>query len=296
MMSKKILVTGSGGFLGGHMAGLWEAAGNRVLRVGRNTGFFEAGVEGMADWFERERPDWVVHAAGGSSVGEAVENPRRDFESGPLLLEGLLEGIRRGWPEARIVFLSSAAVYGQPEKLPVDEETACEPISAYGYHKRLSELLIEQYARVHGVRGASARIFSAYGKGLRKQVLWDLCVRSRSAGDELIVQGTGKETRDFIEAADVALGVSLILKNGSLVGEAYNLAGGREIEIGWLAQQILSRIAPHKVLRFSGEIPEGVPKCWRADMRRLRELGFVPEIHFERGLENYLDWFEGGAS
>lgn len=296
MMSRKILVTGSGGFLGGRMAGVCEAMGNRVLRVGRGDGFFDAGIEGMVDWFRREKPEWVVHAAGGASVGAAMENPQRDFESGPVLLERLLEGIRRGWPETRIVFLSSAAVYGQPEKLPVDEETVCSPISAYGYHKRLSELLIEQYARVHGVRGASARIFSAYGEGLRKQVLWDLCVRSGEEGEELIVQGTGKETRDFIEASDVVLGVRLILENGAMKGEVYNLAGGREIEIGWVAQQILRRIAPHKVLRFSGEVPQGVPRCWRADLRRLQGLGFVPQVHFERGLEKYLDWYVGGGA
>jgi UDP-glucose 4-epimerase len=81
------------------------------------------------------------------------------------------------------LLLSSAAVYGNPQTLPVGEDQPVAPLSPYGFHKRQAELLVEEFARIYGLKGAVARIFSAYGPGLRRQVIWDICDRLLAGSD-----------------------------------------------------------------------------------------------------------------
>src|SRR5438552_189686 len=79
-------------------------------------------------------------------------------------------------------------------------------LSPYGYHKRQAELICEEFSRVYALPTAVARIFSAYGPGLRRQVVWDICEKALATG-KLELRGTGAESRDFIHAADIARGL-----------------------------------------------------------------------------------------
>lgn len=300
-MGKIALVTGGSGFLGQHVAADlskhgWTVIGmdNRPLPDGMPRGFdayYEITLPDpmLAAVVNRHRPELCIHCAGGASVEISIDNPRADFFAGPVVTFELLEALRQHAPRCRVVYPSSAAVYGNPEQLPVTESAAIAPISPYGFHKYQCEQLCVEYSRVYGLATASARIFSAYGAGLKKQVVWDMCNKARQRA--LTLRGTGSESRDFIHARDVASGLRIIGDRAPGQGEAYNLASGRETTIAELARVLLGAMASDCEVQFDGLSPQGVPRNWRASIERLQVLGFDPTISLSDGIREVAQWY-----
>jgi UDP-glucose 4-epimerase len=135
----------------------------------------------------------------------------------------------------------------------------------------------------------SARVFSAYGPGLRRQVVWDICSRSLREG-RLALKGTGRESRDFIHAADVASALVCLVENAEARGEAINVATGRETTIAELAALLLGCLNLPFVPEFDGLLPGGDPANWRADVSRLQTLGFSAGVNLEAGLAETAAW------
>jgi UDP-glucose 4-epimerase len=288
----RILITGAAGFLGSQIAHHFVTQGWSVTGIDRTIPSqkpswplenFAFNAPDFSAFLKDFSPDAVVHAAGGASVGASVEHPAQDFANGPQLTMTVLNALRNAGLAPKVIFLSSAAVYGQPDKLPVSEQTPCSPLSPYGYHKKISESLCREFFELYGIPSASLRIFSAYGAGLKKQVVWDLC-RKVAAGGEVILQGTGHETRDFIHAKDVSRAVEVVLERGELRGGIYNVASGTETSIRELAQEILAAMRADATLKFDGKVPEGNPLNWRADISRLSSLGFSPSVSLKQGI------------
>jgi UDP-glucose 4-epimerase len=191
--------------------------------------------------------------------------------------------------------MSSAAVYGNPEELPVSESCVPRPISPYGFHKLMAEHAVLEYATLHGLRAASLRVFSAYGPGLKRQVIWD--IGKKLATDSVLrLQGTGDESRDFVHVEDVVGAVAAVVQRGDLRGETYNVGHGAERSIADVASRLVSRLAPAARVEFDGSLPAGTPRRWRADISRLTALGFRPERDFERSLAECADWMKAELS
>jgi UDP-glucose 4-epimerase len=310
---RSVVITGAGGFLGSHCARWFLNEGCAVVGIGRGAPsgvWLEPGVQYLrwnlpdSRWDElisQRQPELCVHCAGRSTVAVSLEQPWSDFADGPLLTFALLEGFRLRSPLTRFVHMSSAAVYGQPARLPVAETQSPQPISPYGYHKWQSELICQEFARLFGLRTASLRVFSAYGPGLRKQVVYDICQKllAGTAGD---LQGTGTETRDFVYAADVAQAAWCVAQRAPMQGETYNVASGVETAIRALAERLAERLIDRRgsgsaaarsdasSLRFSGELPRGVPNRWQADINRLTALGYQPRVPLTEGLSHTTQW------
>ena len=300
MNNARVLITGISGFLGGHISVLCNSRGSEVfgadlplrppeaLTLAAYTPVaMEAG--GIASVVEAIKPDICFHAAGRSSVAASFTDTQSDFISGPVLTFDLLTALRQHAPKCKVVFLSSAAVYGNPSSLPVHEEAITSPISPYGFHKLQCESLSKEFSVAFGLKTASARIFSAYGEGLRRQVLWDICCRLIADG-HLSMRGTGGETRDFIHATDVALGLEAIIERAPMRGEVYNLAAGREISIRALACLAAETLGVKAEPIFNGIVSQGDPLNWRADISALSTLGFRPTIGLEEGVTSYAQW------
>jgi UDP-glucose 4-epimerase len=298
---KKVLVTGAAGFLGRYIVNEFATPGASVLGVdivspeiaprGEGISYQRLTLPGaefdrvLADFM----PDVFVHCAGRASVALSMEDPHADFTDSVVLTFQMLDSLRRIAPEARFVFLSSAAVYGNPPTLPVVETHPIAPLSPYGYHKRQCELLLEEFAKVFGMSALAVRIFSAYGFGLRRQVVWDICERALRDGS-LRLRGTGTESRDFIHGRDVARAIVLLAENAPAEGEVYNVATGRETTIEEVAASLLDCLGLHVRAEFDGVRPPGDPANWRADIGRLRAFGFEPGIALEDGLAEVAQW------
>jgi UDP-glucose 4-epimerase len=275
-----IAVTGHRGFLGGAIARRLAETGWSVAGLGRP----EVDIPSNAfdDALDRLRPDFVVHAAGPASVPASVANPAADRAGSVDVLQSLVE--RLG--DARLVYLSSAAVYGQPASLPVSEAAPLRPVSPYGRHRVECERLLADA----GIRATVLRIFSAYGEGLRRQVLWDICRQARKGAVELA--GDGGESRDFVHASDVADAVAAAVRVAEFAGEAYNVASGTETTIAELARLLVGELRVESEIRFTGRARAGDPRRWRADVTRAgARLGYRPAVSIEEGASRYATWF-----
>ncbi|MEW5868459.1 MAG: SDR family oxidoreductase [Chloroflexota bacterium] len=297
-----VLITGSAGFLGRYISrhftqSDWKVIGLDIIPEESVllSGLHQYVRLNLPDTARLEnvlrqcKPELCIHAAGRASVGLSVANPAADFHAGPPLVFHLLDSLRVYAPECRFIFLSSAAVYGNPQKLPVDENQPLAPLSPYGYHKWQSELLCQEFTRVYEIPTASVRIFSAYGPGLRRQVVWDICKKALCQ-HEIKLQGTGAESRDFIHASDVALGIYQVARTAPMQGEIYNLANGQEVRIRQLCQMVLAALEIDAIPLFDGIVPDGNPLNWCADISRIQALDFKPEISLEDGIRGVAHW------
>ncbi len=313
-MSKTLLITGASGFIGRNLARLAQAQGYEVFGTDLHPAdqttdkYFNSYVAlslpdpKFADFLRRANPDFLIHCAGMSSVPLSVENPEADFQANVSTTFFVLNTLRMQAPRCRFVFLSSAAVYGNPKSLPITESATLQPISPYGFHKSLAEQITFEHAALHGMSTASARIFSAYGPGLNRQVLWDICQKAWTS-KQITLAGTGEESRDFIHVDDIAEGLLTLAdirhseptaQRGAkdvLRGDVYNLATGVETTVASLANKIVKNLAKPVKIEFSGKAAPGMPRNWRADITKIGDLGFKPRVAFDEGLKTFTTWF-----
>lgn len=305
-----VLITGASGFLGTYMGDACAAAGHRLIGLDLRAPlrpqlwhrFITASCETapLGEILQQENVQVIYHLAGGASVPASVENPLADFAA---LLPGtmaLVAAMLKRKPDARLVFFSSAAVYGNPESLPITEDTPLKPISPYGIHKAAVETLLQHYSRAFGLRMAALRIFSAFGPGLRKQLIWDVSQRALTAAakgeKQITLFGTGAETRDFIHATDIARAAMLVAGRDDVkVFEIFNIASGREIQIADVARLLIKGLGLAIAVKFDGKVRAGDPLNWRADISRLAGLGFRNSITVEQGLVEVGAWVKNGG-
>lgn len=303
--NKSILITGASGFLGTWLSREAVKEGYSVYGIDLRTplqpqlweGFSTTSLENvdLDQLLEGTRLDAVCHLAGGASVASSVTNPYGDFAS---LLPGtakLALYLKKSQPQARFFLFSSAAVYGNPEVLPITEETSVMPISPYGVHKATAESLLAHYSRLFDLQVTVFRIFSVYGPELRKQLIWDVSQRAFAAADSgqqaIKLFGTGKESRDFIYVKDLCKAVLTVMNNAP-VGkfEVYNLASGVESSIEEVAQVLMKHLNTDIQIEFDGAVPQGDPANWSADITKIKALGFQPKYSLSEGLKQVALW------
>lgn len=279
------VVTGAFGFLGRHVAAGLAQEGWSVVEAGRPE--VEIPSPEFDVLLDSAEPELVVHCAGPASVPASVEDPSGDFRGSVRVLFDVLQRLRGR--DAALVLVSSAAVYGEPERLPVAEDAPISPISPYGFHRALCELLVREFHDLWGLRCCILRVFSAYGEGLRRQIMWDICSSALRDG-AVSLHGTGEESRDFVHASDVARAVTLVARSAPLEADAYNVATGSESSIASVAGLLLEELGSDVPLSFSGRTRPGDPRHWRADVGRLAALGYAPLVTLEEGARAYAAW------
>jgi UDP-glucose 4-epimerase len=303
----KLLVTGALGFIGGSVARHAVRLGHTVIGtalpedLGKAAGFPLTAAEGapaVAALVDEAAPDVILHAAGRASVAASIAAPADDFEGSVLTWQALLEGVRRSKRRPVVILPSSAAVYGDPDRLPVAEDAPLAPISPYGFHKRLCEILADEYARCFGLDVVVARLFSVFGPAQRRLLVWELFAQLAGPGDTAWIQGTGAETRDYLHVDDVAealLRVAASRPERAQGAEIYNLASGEERSVLEVATAIRDRVAPGKAIACRGEARPGDPSRWRADVGRLfaRTAPWRPRA-FEEGLDEVIAAWQRG--
>lgn len=303
MKPKRVMISGVAGFIGRNVAGhYWkrgyEIIGIDIVPLENAPAFFmnryfriDLEKERIASLLQEYLPQVFIHCAGRASVELSVTDPGADFQASVPVTFSILDSLRVSAPDCKFIFLSSAAVYGNPRSLPVGEDHPTDPISPYGYHKLLCELMCNEFSSVYGQPTATIRIFSAYGQGLRRQVLWDTCLKAHKDPEVIELRGTGNETRDFIHVHDIARAIEIVEKNGSLNGEVYNLGFGIQISIRRLAELLISSMGMKRKLHFDGVVPRGNPLNWCADIRKIQDIGFQAAISPEEGIRKYGQWF-----
>lgn len=301
MSPKTVLITGVNGFIGSRLAKRL-ARDHHVIGLGTgsvdNHGLCHRYIQMLLpnpDFLQvitRYQPDCCLHFAGSASVGYSFEHPGVDFQSGPVTVFHILDALRQQQATGKpclFLFPSSAAVYGNPCRLPITEEDPVAPVSPYGYHKRLCENIVEEFKSLYGVPYLILRIFSCYGEGLRKQLLWDLCRKIDTGRVELF--GTGEETRDYIHVMDLAELVALLLQQ-DIRDTVLNVGNGLEVSTRTVAETMLRAMGRETISPiFLGREKTGDPLHWRCDCARLDTIGYKPVVAIAHGIAQYARWY-----
>lgn len=298
---KSVFVIGVTGFIGRYVAHHFSQKGWKVLGLGTRppenapqpdlAGYYQLTLPSndLGPLIKLMQPHVCVHCAGRASVANSLDDPLADFQAHVDITFNVLNAMRIEAPTCRVISLSSAAVYGNPASLPIREDHTLRPVSPYGFHKLIGEKLCAEFSGIYGLPTAIVRIFSAYGAGLRRQVIFDLCCKALTE-PVLRLHGTGAESRDFINIRDVAQGIYLLAERAPCQAEAYNLASGRETTIKELAEMVVGLGGRDLTIDFDKRNPQGNPLNWQADISRMAQLGFVPTIPLEKGVKAYADW------
>lgn len=296
-----VLILGSEGFIGGHCVSHFLKQGHTVigadLMLTTKSQKYSyvctaAGFEVIRDLLIQENIDILINAAGSGSVPFSIAHPAEDFKANCADTLSLLELIRHHAPHTRYLHISSAAVYGNPAKIPVQEADTISPLSPYGYHKAIAEQLCTEFTRIYNLRIAIVRPFSVYGPGLRKQLFWDLYGKLSNTSEQPTLFGTGKESRDFVYVEDLVRAMALILEKGALNGEVYNIGSGLETTIEEAVALYLKALGLHTTYTFNKVVREGDPLNWKACIKRLEDLGYKPEISLAEGLTRLAAWIK----
>jgi UDP-glucose 4-epimerase len=303
-----ILVTGARGFIGRHLVAWLAQRKHEVVGIGHgNCSEAELETSGLKAWIdadmsaeslqkllkERGVPDDIFHLAGGSSVGAAFADPQSDFSRTVTSTAILLDWMRCHASTARLVVVSSAAVYGSGHQGGINEQARLTPFSPYGAHKLMMEILCQSYAINFDLQIVIPRLFSVYGTELRKQLLWDLCNKLNLDGD-IELGGSGDELRDWTHISDVVMGLEAAVDMASNNAPVLNLATGIATPVAEIASMVAAQWdgpdARHR-LSFSGAARAGDPFSLVADTNAMQERGFVCAKSLAPGIAEYVAWF-----
>lgn len=299
MARQTLVITGVNGFIGSHAAQKLKER-FRIIGIDTDTRDRFAACDAycqlllpdpdLETLLRTHQPLACLHFAGSASVPHSLEHPANDFKAGPVAVFHLVDALRKSAPKCILFFPSSAAVYGNPTDLPIGEDAPLAPVSPYGFHKLICEQIIQEFTELYGVHAVVLRIFSCYGTGLRKQLLWDACQKIHAG--EFTLFGSGKETRDFIHVHDVVSAIDHLLTAGVKKG-VFNVASGTQTSVAHVAQIMATAYAKAGVKpSFTGKTRCGDPLYWQADVRALARTGFIPKVSLEQGIIDYVTWFK----
>lgn len=293
----KILIIGSKGFIGSHCVDYfsqgYEVWGCDVILDYNTPNYIsiDAVDSDFLGIFEQRQYDVCINCSGAASVPFSLEKPFNDFKLNTLNVFKLLEAIRKHAPNCKFITMSSAAIYGNPESLPIKENQAIKPVSPYGYHKVMAENICEEYSRFWNIQTCCLRIFSAYGPRLKKQLFWDLYQKIVN-DDTPTLWGTGRESRDFIYISDIVRIIDLAISHSKFNGEVVNVANGKQIEIAEVAETVRKVSGTKKTIIFNGAERKGDPINWEADISIIKSWGYKSSVELETGINCYLQWIK----
>lgn len=301
---KKVLITGGAGFIGSHVADIFLLNNYAVTAVdnlvtgntdnikGKNINFFNTDIrnkEKLEEIFKDQRPDYVLHLAAQVSVSSSVEDVLYDAEENIIALINILELCKK-YNTEKIVFSSTAAVYGIPEEVPSKESNKTAPLSPYGLSKLTGEEYIKMYSKLFGINYVILRYANVYGP--RQSAHGEAGVVSIfndkiKINSDIFIEGDGLQTRDFVYVKDVAR-ANYICASENVKNETFNVSTNTDISILELF---------NTMKKYSGYIKEAVHKearkgdirNSRLDNSRLRNsTSWKPEYTLDEGLKEYL--------
>ena len=233
--------------------------------------------------------DVVIHTAAYVDVQESFEKPLLYIDNNVMGTASLLSACTKS-DVKRIIYLSSAAVYGEPIKLPISENHVTKPISPYGASKLAGEILIEAFSKAYGFEYIILRLFNVYGPGQEDTPYAGVITKfiSRMCKNKPpIIYGDGEQTRDFIHVLDVARAIELSI-NTKHCNQVFNIGTGKPTSIKYLAF-IISKLIGKEYRPIFKHRRQGDIRHSYADISKaITFLGFAPKIQLINGLRELI--------
>lgn len=299
----KVLVTGGAGFIGSHTADMLAEKGYEAVIVdnlsnGRRENlsprakFYQADItrDDTDEIFRKEKPDFVIHMAAQISLRKSFENPEEDAKQNILGTIRVLEAAASHGVK-KIIYSSTAAVYGEPEKIPVSEECPPNPSSPYGIDKYAAEKCIELFHKLKGIDYTILRYSNVYGPRqdpMGEAGVISIFINSMLRNKSPEIFGDGSHTRDFVYVKDVARANIMALLSGK--NGIYNVGSGKETSVndifGLISRHACPGVEP-VYLPPINEVARMIFDCSKIG----KDIGWTPTVRIEDGIKETVDYF-----
>ena len=301
LKEKKILVTGGAGFIGFHLCSRLSGLTSDLtiydnLSSGKkenvkdvaNAKFVKGDILDLKRLLSLEEADLIYNLAAQVVVPYSMENPLIDFETNAKGTLQVLEKARKD--DAKLVFASSAAVYGNPTVFPTPEEYGFHPFSCYGLSKVVGEEYCSMYQSQYGLDITVLRFANVYGLRCHG-VIHDFLDKLAKNPGKLEIIGTGLQSRDFVHVSDVVDALVTVGSEDSANGKTYNIGYGTTTTIIDLAKMMLKILNLEKktFITTTGVSWQGdVTKIWFDNSKAKKELNWNPKVSLEDSIKEVI--------
>lgn len=295
-MAAKILVTGGLGFIGSHIVNaLARSPENEVLvydiktKNGKTGNLMTMGgdvfdLDRLVKVIRDQEVTNVIHMIGLASIPDCRKNPNASFRLNVSSVHNMLEAMRLTYVE-RIVFPSTAALYGVADHVKVSEEAIPKPVNVYGWHKLAAESLIRGYVEDYGFKTTILRLFNVYGDLEKEQGVVSLFIRRALAGKPIIVKG-GEQLRDFVHLRNVVTAFIESINSPATYQKIINVGSGIGVPIKEVAGMI-EQSFPQAEIRY--EPPDKGEYSIYADISRMRKMLPFDPIDPRKGIPTFIE-------
>lgn len=308
------MITGGLGFVGSHLAEEFSKNGHNITILSRSlkkksniqpkkkikiekinvTNFKQ-----LSNSIDKNKPDLIIHLAGETSHSKSFENPIDDIDSNSKSTLFILEKIKKMKRKCAFVLGSTFIVVGKPNKLPVTEDTPCNPTTIYGTNRLTSEFYCKIYHNVYGINTKIFRITNSFGP--REQTIptknaVNYLIHEAFNGNNITIFNQGKIFRDLIYITDVISGIKTIITKGK-PGELYWISSSKKTwfyQLGNLLEKITnSKIIYIKTPTYTKKVDVG---NFVVSNKKLRKLGWTPKIDLKTGIQNTIEYFKSSKN
>jgi UDP-glucose 4-epimerase len=300
-----ILVTGGAGFIGSHVVDAYIGEGNKVIVLDDLSAGVRENVNPKAEFiqidirsadietiFRRSSIDVINHHAAQMDVRRSVADPK--FDASVNVLGGLnVFEAAREFGVKKIIFSSTGgAIYGEQDYFPADEEHPVRPLSPYGITKLVTEKYLSYYKAVHGIEYVALRYANVYGPRQNphgEAGVVAIFAKKMVHGENPIINGDGKQTRDYTFVADVVTANLLALKySGS---DIFNVGTGVETDVNKIFSVLRGYLKPSCAEKHGPEKPGEQRRSVISSAKIRHELGWTPMVDLSEGLRLTAQYF-----
>lgn len=301
----RILITGSSGTVGSYLTEYLQAKHEIVgFDIYKPSSSQVEDVTVQGDIRNRDMVseltkniDVIIHLAAQLNIDYSKKNPVFDADVNIMGTLNLLDAARKQ-NIPRFIFFSSAAVYGQPEYLPIDEKHPLNPVSPYGLSKLTGERYGFLFNNLYSLPFTAVRPSNIYSENEKPESSFvsviSTFVSKVKKGEALDVRGDGKQQRDFVHVEDVAHFIDILLYNEATIGEVYNLGGGQPWRILDVARLVLRETGNREEsgLTFNHKDDEKGGDSY-FDIGKARKIGYSPSVPVEEGIQRVINNWQG---
>ncbi|EOH92753.1 NAD-dependent epimerase/dehydratase [Enterococcus haemoperoxidus ATCC BAA-382] len=306
-----ILITGGAGFIGSALANYYcknhniivvddlSMGNEKNLIKSKNITLIKGSVTDqqlMAQLLETQQFDYIFHLAAIASVADSVQRPLETHHVNFDSVLYLLELVKKQTGLKRLLFTSSAAVYGDEPTLPKQEESVIRPLTPYAIDKFSAEKYVVDYCHLYGVPTSAVRFFNVYGPNQNPNspysgvisIIMD-CYKQllKNNNTSFTMFGDGNQSRDFIYIDDVIKALDLIVSSDEALAEVYNVGTGNSVTLNNLISIIGESLNKDLSINYENE-RDGDIRESLADISKIKSIGFQPEFDIKKGLRKYI--------
>jgi UDP-glucuronate 4-epimerase len=326
----KVLVTGSAGFIGYHVAERLLARGDSVIGIDNLNDYYDVALKrarlerllpqaafterridivdrnSLIEVFRNDAPDRVVHLAAQAGVRYSLENPQAYVDSNVTGFLNILECVRHTHTE-HLVYASSSSVYGANERMPFSvDDNVDHPVSMYAVTKKTNELMAHTYSHLFGIPSTGLRFFTVYGPWGRPDMALFYFTRNILAGQPIDVFNHGHHKRDFTYVDDIVDGIVRVLdriptaaadpenspaRSHCAPYRLYNIGGNNPTELLRYIEVLEQALGRKAEMRLLPMQPGDVAETWADTTALMRDLQYAPTTPIDVGVRRFVDWY-----